>query len=422
MLIGLAGALTVFFGLAAPENVFLNLFLVPSVLIACMWGYKHYCFNTLKLSSEETGDSLYYLGFLFTATALAAGILVIGFKLQRRGGIEEGDVVASFLPSFGIALLTTICGLCWRVVLSRGVGEIDTAYSDLKDQLLNTAADLTEQANLTTEQFQVLLTVLKQKAQEVKHEFLGFADSLSTAFDQSGMVQSAVQLKESAETLHRAAGSLSVGQDNMVRSAAQLRESADDLQKVAGALAASSKDLDSRLEPVVGSLTAAATQLNETTTVQMKAMESAEGLYKAAGALAESSKNLDSVVRLATGDLTAAATQLNETVAAQAKAVEVAGALAESSKDVNSRLEPAIGNLTAAATQLNETAAAQTQAMKDVAALVANIRPADVGQGSVQTAEAKPKTAVFVMLWVTGVAVAVWVVLAILLGEFVWWD
>ena len=90
-------------------------------------------------------------------------------------------------------------------------------------------------------------------------------------------------------------------------------------------------------------MAAAATQLNETTTVQVKAMESAEGLYKAAGALAESSKNLDSVVRLATGDLTAAATQLNETVAAQAKAVEAAGALAESSKDVNSRLEPAIG-------------------------------------------------------------------------------
>ncbi len=191
-LIGLAFALTAFFGFAFPGNVFLNLILVPGVLIACMWGYEHYCFNTLKLSSEETGDSLYYLGFLFTVTALAAGILVIGFKLQGRGGIAGGEVVVSFLPSFAVALGTTIYGLCRRVVLSRGFGEIDTAYSELKDQLLDTAADLTEQAKLTTEQFQVLLTVLKQKSQEVKQEFTGFADSMSAAFSQSGMVQSAM--------------------------------------------------------------------------------------------------------------------------------------------------------------------------------------------------------------------------------------
>ncbi len=113
---------------------------------------------------------------------------------------------------------------------------------------------------------------------------------------------------------------------------------------------------------------------------------------------------------------------MNETVAVQAKVVQAAGALAESSKDIDSRLGPAIGNLTAAATQLNETAAAQTQAMKDVAALVAKIRTANVGQRFPETAGTKPKTAIFVMLGVTGFAVAVWVVLAILLGKFVWWN
>ena len=434
MLVGLAFVLTTFFSSFFPGNLFLNLMLVPGALIACMKGYKNYCIDTLELSDEETGDSLYYLGFLFTASALAAGIMVIGFQLQRRSGIAGEDVIVSFLPSFGVALLTTIVGLCWRVVLSRGVGDIDATYSDLKDQLLDTVSDLTKQTKLTTEQFQVLLTILKQKAQEVEQEFTGFTDSMSAAFSQSGMQDSAAQLKESAGTLHKAAG----------------------------ALAQSSRDADSRLESAVETLTAAARQMNATASAQAQAVQDVstiasgirsanqdllanlkqeaqgvkqevtgfkdsmaaalnqDGVQNAAVALKESAETLHKaagVLSFGQGDMVRSAAQLRESAEGLQKVAETLG----SSKSPDSLLEPAVRNLTAAATQLNTTAAAQTQAMKDIAVLVAGIRTANGGQAAAETTWTAPKIAALVIAVVTGAAAAAWAIAGFLLGDFFWW-
>ena len=239
-----AFASTLVLGLVTPEGRFLNLFLLPLLLTSVMWGYRGYCLDTLKLSLEETGESLYYLGFLFTATSLAAGVTVIGIKLQGRGGAAGGEVVVSFLPAFGTALFTTIVGLCMRVVMSQGVGDIDTVYSDLRDQLHRTAADLKAQADLTTDQLSNLLVILKQKAEEVKEGFAGYADTIHEVFEEKGLPQSAQRLQESADALHR----------------------------VAEAFSQASLDFDTRLEPALGNLTTAATQLDQTTKAQSAAM------------------------------------------------------------------------------------------------------------------------------------------------------
>ena len=163
------------------------LFGPPIILTAIMLGYQRHCLETLKLSNEETGDSLYYMGFLFTTTSLAAGLIVIGIRLQEPDSAGGSDIVLSFLPPFGAALVTTIIGLCIRVVLSRGAGDIDTVYTDLKDQLHQTAADLKTQADLTTEQLRSLLVILKQKISEVENGFRNYANSLQSAFHKSGL-------------------------------------------------------------------------------------------------------------------------------------------------------------------------------------------------------------------------------------------
>ena len=370
VLVSLACALTVISGFFFEENLYLNL-LVPGVLIVCMWRYKSYCCDTLELSDEETGDSLYYLGFLFTAAALVAGILVISLKLQGQGGAVGGDVVVSFLPSFAVALVTTIFGLGWRVVLSRGVGEndastdlvtayseltdrllntaadLEAAYAELKDQLLNVAADLTDQTKLTTDQFQILLTILKQKAQEVEQEFTGFTDSMSAALSESGAADYADALKESIETLNKAAESMSK----------------------------SSRDADSRLESAGEALTAAAGQLSADAAAQAQTMQdasSALGVVKQKAQEAEQAvvvfKSSVETLHRAAGELRAgqvetvrSAEQLSESAEGLRKSSE---ALA-SSKSTASLLENAVNSLTAAVKQLDANSATQTQKMKD---------------------------------------------------------
>ena len=372
VLVSLACALTVLSGFFFEENLYLNL-LVPGVLIVCMWRYKIYCCDTLELSDEETGDSLYYLGFMFTAAALVAGILVISLKLQGQGGAVGGDVVVSFLPSFAVALVTTIFGLGWRVVLSRGVGEndaftdlvtayseltdrllntaadLEAAYAELKDQLLNVAADLTDQTKLTTDQFQILLTILKQKAQEVEQEFTGFTDSMSAALSESGAADYAAAIKESIETLNKAAEAMSE----------------------------SSRDADSRLESAVEALTAIARQLSADAASQAQTMQDASS---ALDAIKQEAQEIRKGVADLSDSMPEALSQygaqdyadaLKESAETLNKAAE---AMSKSSRDADSRLESAGEALTAAAGQLSADAAAQAQTMQDASSALGVVK------------------------------------------------
>ena len=56
---------------------------------------------------EQMGDSFYYLGFLYTLTALAISLFSI-----------EGDI-NDLLKNFGIAITTTLVGLIGRIILSQ---------------------------------------------------------------------------------------------------------------------------------------------------------------------------------------------------------------------------------------------------------------------------------------------------------------
>lgn len=243
-LIGLGFVLALVAGFLTEFSPLLCLFVPPIVLTGILWGYRGYCIDTLRLSDEEAGDSLYYMGFLFTTTSLAAGLIVIGIRLQGSDSVGGSDLVLSFLPPFGAALVTTIVGLCMRVVLSRGVGDIDTVYSDLRDQLHQTAADLKTQADLTTDQFRSLLVIIKQKIGEVETGFGNYSDSLQAAFREGGINESSKQLRQSAVAL---------------------KAVADDMLK-------SSTEVNARLSPLIASLSAVTDEMNTVTVGQTQAL------------------------------------------------------------------------------------------------------------------------------------------------------
>ena len=84
----------------------------PLVILApvtAMLTYGTYVFATprYRLREDRAGDSLYYLGFLFTMVSLA-------YSLYEFGSSEGGT--QSIVTNFGIALATTILGLTLRVV------------------------------------------------------------------------------------------------------------------------------------------------------------------------------------------------------------------------------------------------------------------------------------------------------------------
>ncbi len=213
-------------------SILFGLMLPPIVLTVVMFWYKGFCQESLRLSNEETGDSLYYMGFLFTATSLAAGIVVIGLILQRGHDAQtSGDAIVSFLPSFGVALVTTIVGLCLRVVLSQGAGDVDSEYVAMKGQLHQAAADLTNQANLTTDQFKTLMTMMQQKTTELTTNVVGFSDTIQSSFDRSKILSSSKSLDQAAKTLADSAAQMKVNQDTVSAQSEGVKSAIDDLSE-----------------------------------------------------------------------------------------------------------------------------------------------------------------------------------------------
>ena len=85
-------------------------------MAAAVWmiGYGVFIARTVDaadVTSDTKGESIYYLGLLFTFAALVAALIT--FDWGTPGG--DGSGTAGTIRNFGIALLTTIVGLAGRV-------------------------------------------------------------------------------------------------------------------------------------------------------------------------------------------------------------------------------------------------------------------------------------------------------------------
>ncbi len=86
-------------------------FYVTFVPVAIMLTYALviYFARNLRLRDDQSGDNLYYMGFLFTLTSL--GVSLYQFSVERAA--EE------IVQNFGIAIASTITGIALRVVFNQ---------------------------------------------------------------------------------------------------------------------------------------------------------------------------------------------------------------------------------------------------------------------------------------------------------------
>ena len=108
------------------------------VLIALMMAYLlGVIFLNKKMNTfvrdEQMGDSFYYLGFLYTLTALAVSLF----------GIEED--INELLKNFGIAITTTLVGLIGRIILSQFRESLDEMKEKSERQISDSARKLNTQ-------------------------------------------------------------------------------------------------------------------------------------------------------------------------------------------------------------------------------------------------------------------------------------
>ncbi len=128
--------------------------------VAALLGYA-LCASlvaSLRLHPDRLGDNCYYMGFVFTLTALARAL----YAVSSQQGDARGEMLEGLIGSFGIALMSTICGICLRVFFMQFRQEVEDieqiirndlqeAASRLKDHLGDAVGDL-ENFRLRTRQ------------------------------------------------------------------------------------------------------------------------------------------------------------------------------------------------------------------------------------------------------------------------------
>ncbi|WP_051299944.1 hypothetical protein [Methylobacter luteus] len=92
-----------------------------------------------RLSEDQSGDNLYYLGFLYTLVSLSYALY------NFTSASEESSATASIDPiinSFGIALATTILGLMLRILFNQMRHDIVDVEAEARMELANAATRL----------------------------------------------------------------------------------------------------------------------------------------------------------------------------------------------------------------------------------------------------------------------------------------
>lgn len=291
--------------------------LAPAVvMVAVMFGYRHYCLDTLGMDRHEAGDNIYYLGFLLTVASLISGLIVLGFHLKpgEAGDMPAREAIVSFLPAFGIALVTTLVGMTMRTLLTQRGGDADTYHREMRQRLQDAALELTRQAEAATAQMAQLMTIMRQRAAELPEGLDAYTRSA---------VAAGKALEEAADGISRAGAVASrrvgdaaegvvEGADTLAAWLEQVRTATD---RAAGALAAEVRSFGATLSD-----SARAAELRD-----RQSQESAEKINTALDRLA----NLGLRVQVDAGPslkgLTEAVDRLNETVARQKESVGLRG-------------------------------------------------------------------------------------------------
>jgi hypothetical protein len=85
---------------------------VTAVPVAILLAYAYVLFRWRKLTlrDDQSGDNLYYLGFLYTLTSIAVSL----YQFSVAEAVQE-----NIITNFGIAIATTIVGLALRVMFNQ---------------------------------------------------------------------------------------------------------------------------------------------------------------------------------------------------------------------------------------------------------------------------------------------------------------
>ncbi len=284
------------------------------------------------VGSDAKGDSIYYLGLLFTFAALVAAL--IAFDWQSGANSTLGVI-----RNFGIALLTTIAGLAWRVWYAMSA----ESPGDLEEVVRGDLEGTVSAMKGSLDRARDVLDIMTNKFEASAERMEGIANRAGTAGQQ--MSRAVAGIAEGTETAARTAEKL----EGMLLAMARATRSTTDGIAVLGETVDESVEATKNLRRSLGSVEEGAVALGRRLTaadnrVERLGVTLAEAGGVAANIAGEIGRSADDVTATssAVAALRATISTMSENAArAQAALAGAAIRATESGANVQTALEDA---------------------------------------------------------------------------------
>lgn len=153
------------------------------ILVVLMVLYGWVVRGNPEASVDIKADGIYYLGLLFTFTALVATLVFPQILNSSEDGLSE-----QLIPNFGIALITTIFGLAGRVLFTMTQNSPGDVGASAAQSLIDGAAKMETQIAKATEKMEHLVWRLNrslktyEEAPEIISTLTEFANDANDRF------------------------------------------------------------------------------------------------------------------------------------------------------------------------------------------------------------------------------------------------
>lgn len=230
--------------------------------IALMLTYFLLAFvaDGLRLHDEQTGDNLYYMGFLFTLTSLGASL----YQYTSLSSIED------IVRNFGIAITSTIAGIALRIFYNQMRRDPLDVERATRHELASAARRVRAEMDAATQEFSVYRRASNQMLQE------GF-EEIGRQAEETGK-----QLRSTLEHLG-------------LQTLTPLQQASDELKKV---IENNSKAFDQLMKNELGHAKASSDALKNTSTALVELMAELNNHVSSAGKRLRNIKPPEEVIKI----------------------------------------------------------------------------------------------------------------------------
>ena len=244
--------------LTFPAGYKLVVVMVP-VLIMVTYAVMALFARSVRLRDDQTGDNLYYMGFIFTLTSLAVALA----QFEQDTGFDE------IVRDFGVAISSTITGIALRVIFNQMRQDPIEVEHSARQELAEASRRVRTQLDETVLAFNHFRIQTVQSLEEAQEALLkgvlsedGVVARVAKPIE-VGAAKIGAALQGFASDINSTSGQLATKTSKIASSVTEIDNAMTALSTRLAAMQMPDQVIEIKLEPLVDRLAAAVTEFSK---------------------------------------------------------------------------------------------------------------------------------------------------------------